>query len=544
MAYRRAAPRINETGGSIAQLALDGKAKELQGIGKTIEEKIVQIVETGEIEAVQAARPDPAGRVAFMRLPGLGPKTARRIWQELGVTTLDELREAAEAERLRDADRASAPKSRRRSSRRCGEAPQPKAPRRPLLGAGLPAVLAVVETLRAHPAAIRVSEAGSVRRRKETFRDLDLIATATDPAALIDGVRRRSTWVAEVVAQGGTKATVISGSEGFRFDLRVVPPESYGNLLQHFTGSKEHNVALREDAVRRGSLDLRVRRHRGRDRRGLHVPVTRRGVRASSATSSSRRSCARTRASWRPRGEGELPRLVEQGDLQRRPARALDVVERRQGRRSRRWRSPRRRAATGTSRSPTTRTTCATAGSRRRREEIAALNGAAEAVPAAARDRGEHQRERWRSTSRTTSWPRSTGWSRRIHAAFRPQPDRARARGDGEPARRLIGHLTGRKINRREADGHRRRAGFAPRSRNGHRARDQLAARPARPARRPRAACGRSAACRSSSRQRRALHGRARLRRSSAIGQARRAWLTKEQILNTRPWREVEKMRR
>src|SRR6185437_6259563 len=88
------------------------------------------------------------------------------------------------------------------------------------------------------------------RRRRETFRDLDIIATATDAQALIDAFIGFD-WVADVKAKGGTKATVIS-YEGLRFDLRVVPPECYGNLLQHFTGSKEHNVAMREEAQRRG----------------------------------------------------------------------------------------------------------------------------------------------------------------------------------------------------------------------------------------------------------------------------------------------------
>ena len=98
LAYRRAAQRIRETGGSIAQLALDGKAKELQGIGKTIEEKIVQIVEKGEIEALTKRRERiPPDVVAFMRLPGLGPKTARRIWLELDVTTLADLRDGGRA---------------------------------------------------------------------------------------------------------------------------------------------------------------------------------------------------------------------------------------------------------------------------------------------------------------------------------------------------------------------------------------------------------------------------------------------------------------
>ena len=102
LAYRRAATRVRETGTSIAQLALDGKARELQGIGTTIEGKIVQIVEDGEIHALTKHRQQvPPGVVEFVRLPGLGAKTARRIWLELDVTTIEGLREAAEAERLR-----------------------------------------------------------------------------------------------------------------------------------------------------------------------------------------------------------------------------------------------------------------------------------------------------------------------------------------------------------------------------------------------------------------------------------------------------------
>jgi DNA polymerase (family 10) len=250
LAYRRAATRMRETSGSIAQLALDGKAKELQGIGKTIEEKIVQIVETGEIEALAKRRASiPEGVVHFMRLPGLGPKTAARIWRELGVTTLDELKEAAEAQRLRGLAGLGAKSEEKILKALAFKAAKPDEGRR-LLGEGLPAVLAVVSVLCEHPAAVHVSEAGSVRRRKETFKDLDIVATATDPRELTDYFTKLR-WVTDVVAHGDTKATVLS-NEGLRFDLRVVPAESYGNLLQHFTGSKEHNVAMREDAVRRG----------------------------------------------------------------------------------------------------------------------------------------------------------------------------------------------------------------------------------------------------------------------------------------------------
>jgi DNA polymerase (family 10) len=249
LAYRRAATRIRETAGSVAELALSGRAKELSGIGKTIEEKIVQVVEDGEMHALTKRKKIiPAEVVSFMRLPGLGPKTAARIWRELGVTTIEELKRAAEQEQLRTLSGLGA-KTEERILKALAEKKQEPSDRR-LLGDGLGALLAVVSVLQDHPAAVKVSEAGSARRRKETFRDLDIIATAKDPEALTDYFTKLK-WVIEVVAKGPTKATVLS-NEGLRFDLRVVPPESYGNLLQHFTGSKDHNVALRERAVKDG----------------------------------------------------------------------------------------------------------------------------------------------------------------------------------------------------------------------------------------------------------------------------------------------------
>ncbi len=250
LAYRRAAQRVRDTGGPVAQLALDGKAKELPGIGATIQDKIVQIVNTGEIEALSKRRKTiPPEVVDFLRIPGLGPKTVRKIWQELGVATLAELKSAARDQRLRTLPGLGA-KVEENILKSVGRKKKATGPPRTLLGQALPALLAVVDVLREHPAAERVSEAGSARRRRETVRDLDIIATASDPAALTDYFTKLN-WVAEVAAKGPTKATVVS-HEGFRFDLRVVPPDCYGNLLQHFTGSKDHNIALREDAQRRG----------------------------------------------------------------------------------------------------------------------------------------------------------------------------------------------------------------------------------------------------------------------------------------------------
>jgi DNA polymerase (family 10) len=249
LAYRRAATRIRETAGSVAELALAGRAKSLNGIGKTIEEKIVQVVEDGEMHALTRRKQIvPPEVVLFMRLPGLGPKTAARIWHELGVTTIDDLKRAAESEQLRALSGLGAKTEERILKALAAERQEPSDRR--LLGDGLGALLAVVGVLREHPAAVEVSEAGSARRRKETFRDLDMIATARDPDALIDYFTKLA-WVVEIVAKGPSKATVLS-NDGLRFDLRVVPPESYGNLLQHFTGSKDHNIALRERAVKDG----------------------------------------------------------------------------------------------------------------------------------------------------------------------------------------------------------------------------------------------------------------------------------------------------
>jgi DNA polymerase (family 10) len=252
IAYRRAATRIRETPSPVAQLALSGRATDLPGIGKTIEQKVLEVVEDGEMKALRKRRGQvPEGVVEFLRLPGVGPKTAARIWSELGITTLEGLQAAAEEGRLRGLS-GLGQKSEEKILKSLAEGAGRKPVRddRGLLGVGLPAVERVVAELSAHPAALAVSEAGSVRRRRETVRDLDVIATSTDARALIAAFCEGD-WVAEVVARGDTKATVL-GHQGLRFDLRVVPPECYGNVLQHFTGSKDHNIALREEAQRRG----------------------------------------------------------------------------------------------------------------------------------------------------------------------------------------------------------------------------------------------------------------------------------------------------
>ena len=247
-AYRRAATRIRESAVPVAQLAQEGNATRLSGIGTTIQNKILEYTETGDLSAIAKLREKlPSGLVEVMHVPGLGPKTAKKLYVELGVQSADDLRAAAEEGRLAGLP-GLGPKTEEKILKELAK-PKKAIERKPLLGKVLPAVERAVAELREHPAAEQVSEAGSVRRRCETVKDLDIIATASDPAALTAHCVALP-WVAEIVAHGSTKATVVS-HDGLRFDLRVVPPESYGNLLQHFTGSKAHNVAMREEAVGR-----------------------------------------------------------------------------------------------------------------------------------------------------------------------------------------------------------------------------------------------------------------------------------------------------
>ena len=290
---RRAHPRVGRPRGAAR---VDGEATRLSGIGGTIEGKIVEVVETGDMNALAKLRaklPPARRRHARSRarsqnsaeaLDGAGSRRPRRPARR------------AEQQKLRDLSGLGA-KTEEKVLKSLAAPPKAAAATgRTLLGQA-PAVRRAVEEIEASGLADRVSEAGSVRRRAETTKDIDLIATATDPAALTSFFSERE-WVAEVVAKGGTKATVVS-HEGFRFDLRVVPPESYGNLLQHFTGSKDHNVALREDAVRQGSPSAST----GSPTPRVATPSRRRTRNRStpaSATPGSRPSCARTEASSRP----------------------------------------------------------------------------------------------------------------------------------------------------------------------------------------------------------------------------------------------------
>jgi DNA polymerase (family 10) len=251
LAYGAAAKAIRESPVSVADLAAAGRATEVPGIGKTLAEKIDALIERGEIPAAAKLKAKfPPTLVEVTRVPGLGAKTARRLFDELGVATLEDLREAAKDERIREL-KGLGPKVEENvlaSLERLGEPGE--GPGRVLLSLARPIAEELAETLRAHPAADRVEVAGSVRRWAETCKDIDLIATAEEPTVLAEALVASPLIAA--AGKPGPNGVRAQTQNGISIDLRIVAPEAFGNLLQHFTGSQAHNVQLREEAVARG----------------------------------------------------------------------------------------------------------------------------------------------------------------------------------------------------------------------------------------------------------------------------------------------------
>ena len=250
LAYRNAARAIRSSGRSVAELAQAGRAEELPGVGKTIAEKIVDLLANGEVPAAKRLKEKfPAGLVEITRLPGFGAKRARKLYEELGIASLDELRHAAETHVLRAVPGFG--KKAEENVLAALEAGTTDAGKRRAL---LPEVLAVggeiVAALRELPGADRIEIAGSARRRAETCKDLDIVASASDPAALVEALSSLRA-VAEVETSGAAGARAVTHS-GIKVELRIVAPTVFGNLLQHLTGSARHNEALRGEAVRRG----------------------------------------------------------------------------------------------------------------------------------------------------------------------------------------------------------------------------------------------------------------------------------------------------
>ncbi len=251
LAYGTAAKAIRESPVSVADLAAAGRATEVPGVGKTLAEKIDALLATGEIPAaVKLKAKFPPSLVEVTRVPGVGSKTARRLFDELGVATLDDLKAAAEGERIREM-KGLGPKAEENvlaGLERLGDPGEGSG--RVLLSMARPIAEELARLLREHPAAHQVEVAGSARRWAETCKDIDLIATAEEPQELAEHLIASPLIAA--AGKPGPNGVRAQTQNGISVDLRIVAPEAFGNLLQHFTGSQAHNVQLREAAVGRG----------------------------------------------------------------------------------------------------------------------------------------------------------------------------------------------------------------------------------------------------------------------------------------------------
>jgi DNA polymerase (family 10) len=256
LAYREAARVIRQSPVSVEELAREGKATELPGVGKTLETKILALVDTGEIPSMtKLLAKYPASLIEVTRIPGVGAKTARRLHDELGVASLEDLQAAAEGERIRGL-KGLGPKVEENVlaslERLAGDRPA----ERLLLSEVLPVAEELADALRAHPGSEDVEIAGSARRLAETCKDIDLIATASEPEELAASLAEHPLVAA--AGNSGAAGARATTHNGIKVDLRIVAPDYFGNLLQHFTGSAEHNVKLRERAV---SMGLSVSEH-------------------------------------------------------------------------------------------------------------------------------------------------------------------------------------------------------------------------------------------------------------------------------------------
>jgi DNA polymerase (family X) len=250
VAYRNAAKAIRDASVSVSALARQGRATELPGIGPTIQEKVLALSSDGVIPAAVKLRAKfPAGLIEMTRLPGLGPKRARRLFDELGIDSPEALQTAAQEQRIRTL-KGFGPKAEEAILASIAAAEGESHGRRVVLDRALVVGEALVDALRAHPAAERVELAGSARRWADSVKDLDVIATTSDPAALVKAAAELE--LVESAAAPGDSGARLRTHTGIRVDLRIVAPDQFGNLLQHLTGSKEHNMALRDAAVRKG----------------------------------------------------------------------------------------------------------------------------------------------------------------------------------------------------------------------------------------------------------------------------------------------------
>ncbi len=247
LGYRRAADAIESFSRDVCELTAV-QLTAVPGVGKGVAGRVVEFCTTGSVPYLEELRAEvPPGMRDLTRIPGLGPKKAMLAYQELGVSTVDELREAAEAQRLRGIKGFGA-----RSEEQILDALKRglQMQERMLLAQALPLAQGFLDELRANDAVVQCEYAGSLRRMRETIGDVDILIATERPDEVMGSLRALRS-VRTTKAEGSTKVSVVT-TRGMQVDFRVVEPVAFGAALQYFTGSQAHNVKVREHAVRKG----------------------------------------------------------------------------------------------------------------------------------------------------------------------------------------------------------------------------------------------------------------------------------------------------
>ena len=247
-AYLNGARTLETSATDLTELVRTNRLGELPGIGDALREKITTLITTGKLPYLEELRSSiPAGLLPLLDLPGLGPKKLRALRDKLKIESLEALTQACQDGRL-----AALEGFGEKTATNLLEAIDRHANYKKLhrLGTALPAARTLLEHLKQSPLVLHAEIAGSLRRGKEVVKDLDLIASSKKPKEVMK-LFVSSPNVEKVVNHGETKSSVILAG-GIPCDLRVIPPESWATALAHFTGSKEHNIALRQRAIDRG----------------------------------------------------------------------------------------------------------------------------------------------------------------------------------------------------------------------------------------------------------------------------------------------------
>ncbi|MEW6409480.1 MAG: DNA polymerase/3'-5' exonuclease PolX [Nitrospirota bacterium] len=248
-AYRKAAQNIEALSRDVAEVSeKEGELEQIPGIGKDLAQKIREIISTGRLQYYEDIKKEvPSELVDMLSVPGLGPKTAKLFYERLNIKSIEELEEMASSHRL-----AGLPGIKEKTEENILRGIQmlKRGKERQPLGRVLPVALDILDRLKMCKEVERISLAGSLRRMKDTIRDIDILATSNHPERVMK-VFVNLPQIREVLAHGQTKSSIVT-HEGLQVDLRVVEKDSYGAALAYFTGSKTHNIRVREMAMKRG----------------------------------------------------------------------------------------------------------------------------------------------------------------------------------------------------------------------------------------------------------------------------------------------------